>query len=143
MSRCDIKANCAICFAAIAGLAIALCVGLAGTRSAVAQGWSLGEEDWRPFVPWRADIAGRWRVHMPSREYCIMDFSGAPETGHGTVAAMGFCPPEFLSRPRWRREGDHVVIINRRGDLLADLALVGRGYLKGPIASGAYVSLIR
>jgi hypothetical protein len=124
----DAKAAiCAISLCAVSCLA----VGLFATERAAAQ-WT-----------GRADIAGRWRLHMPSGAYCIMGFSGAPETAHGTVAAMGFCPPLLLARPRWLRDGDRVVITDRRGDLLADLDVVGKGYLKGHIASGEYVSLNR
>ena len=124
------NAKAAICAISI-GAVSCLAVGLFGTAPVAAQ-WT-----------GRADMAGRWRLHMPSGAYCIMGFSGAPETAHGTIAAMGFCPPLFLARPRWLRDGDRVVITNRRGDLLADLDVVGKGYLKGQIATGEYVSLVR
>jgi hypothetical protein len=91
----------------------------------------------------RADIAGRWVLHMPSRAYCVMGFSGDPDGARGTIAANGFCPRLFLARPRWRRDGDQVVISNRRGEVLADLAVVGRGYLRVQIATGEDVSLTR
>src|SRR5580704_12788222 len=112
------NAKTAICAISIGAVSF-LAVGLFGTAPVAAQ-WT-----------GRADMAGRWRLHMPSGAYWIMGFSGAPETAHGTIAAMGFCPPLFLARPRWLRDGDHVVITNRRGDLLADLDVVGKGYLKG------------
>ena len=113
-------------FAAFAGVALSV---VAGNHA---------DADWM-----RADIAGRWLLHTPARGYCVMGFSGAPESAHGTVAAMGLCPPVFLSRPRWLRDGDRVVITNRRGDILADLDVVGRGYLKGQLATGEAVSLVR
>jgi hypothetical protein len=122
--------------AAICAMSCLLGSGLSGADRAAAE-WT------ERTAPWRADIAGRWRLHAPSRIYCIMGFSGAPETAHGTIAAMGFCPPLFLGRPRWQRDGDRVVITNRRGDILADLDVVGRGYLKGQLATGEAVSLVR
>jgi Protease inhibitor Inh len=123
------NAKAAVCAVSIG--AVSCLASLVGTERAAAQ-WT-----------GRADIAGRWRLHMPSGAYCIMGFSGAPETAHGTVAAMGFCPPLFLTHPRWLRDGDRVVITNRRGDALADLAVVGKGYLKGQIATGQPVMLVR
>src|ERR1700730_7309382 len=117
------NAKTAICAISI-GAVSCLAVGLFGTAPAAAQ-WT-----------GRADIAGRWRLHMPSGAYCIMGFSCAPETAHGTVAAVGFSQPLFGTRPPWLRDGDHVIITNRRGDLLADLDVVGKGYLKGHIATG-------
>ena len=118
------SATCALAF----GMALALS---GGDRAAA--GW------WTA----RADIAGRWLLHTPSRAYCVMSFSGAPDTAHGTVAAIGFCPRLFLARPRWRFDAGRVVIDNRHGGALAELAVVGRGWLKGQIATGEAVSLTR
>jgi protease inhibitor Inh len=100
-------------------------------------------EDWREVPVWRVDIAGRWVLRMSSGAYCVLGLSGAPEGDRGTVAANGFCPPLFLARPRWWFDAGRVVMTNRRGDVVADLALVGRNYLKGQIATGELVSLTR
>jgi hypothetical protein len=120
---------------AVVALALGLLVGvpfslLGGDRAAAA--WAA-----------RADIAGRWLLHTPSRAYCVMNFSGAPEGVHGTVAANGFCPRIFWARPRWWLEAGNVVIGRRHGNPLASLALVDRGHLRGQIATGEEVYLTR
>ena len=66
----------AMCCAAVLSVLVGLCLNLACSSPVVAQSWSLGEEDWKPVWTGRADIAGRWRLHAPSRIYCIMGFSG-------------------------------------------------------------------
>jgi hypothetical protein len=106
-------------------------LGLFGNDRAAAWWWSTAP----------ADVPGRWVLH--ARNYCVLSFSGAPDIPHGTVTAMGFCPPVFLSRPRWWfDDAGRVVIGHRHGDPLAVLE-VGRGRLEGQIATGETVSLIR
>jgi hypothetical protein len=130
------RTTSAACRAIVPGLALGLALGPALTLLAAdraAADWSTG----------RADIAGRWLLQTPSRSYCVMSFSGAPDGVRGTVAAMGFCPRVFLAHPRWWFDAGRVVIGRRHGEPLADLAVVGRGYLKGQIATGEAVSLTR
>jgi hypothetical protein len=128
ISTTTARAACAVALSLAIGLALTF---LAGDRAAA--DWSTG----------RADIAGRWLLQTPSRIYCVMSFSGSPDGVHGTVAAMGFCPRVFLAHPRWWFDAGRLVIGRRHGEPLADLAVVGRGYLKGQIATGEAVSLTR
>ena len=89
-----------------------------------------------------ADVPGRWVLHTASRSYCVLSFSGASDIPHGTVAAMGFCPQVFSGLPRWRLDAGRVVISNRHGDTLAELA-VSRARLDGQTATGEAVFLYR
>jgi hypothetical protein len=128
------KIACALGCAVVVGLSPVLPAAMSGPAVA---------EDWRPVPLWRVDIAGRWVLRMPRGAYCVLGLSGAPEGARGTVAANGFCPPLFLAQPRWWFDAGHVVIANHHGDVVADLTLVGRNYLKGQIATGEAVSLTR
>jgi hypothetical protein len=116
--------------------AVALGLGMAFTLLASDR----ADADWWTV---RADIPGRWLLHTESHIYCVVSFSGASDIPHGTVAAMGFCPRPLLSRPRWRFDADRVVISNRHGDVVADLAILGRTRLQGQIATGEEMSLTR
>ena len=88
------------------------------------------------------DIPGRWVLHAPGYRYCVLSFSGASYIPHGTVAAMGFCPQIFFGLPRWRLDAGYVVIRNRHGRTLVELA-VGRGRLDGQTATGEAILLVR
>ena len=114
----------------VAPCAIALCI--SGGDRAAAGGWT-----------GRADMAGRWHLHTPGGSYCVMSFSGSYDSDHGAIAAMGFCPRMFIARPRWRFDAGRVVISARHGDRLAELAVVGRGNLRGQTAAGEALSLTR
>jgi hypothetical protein len=64
-----------------------------------------------------------------------LGFSGAPDTPHGTVAAMGFCRQIFLGLPRWRLDAGRIVISNRHGRMLAEF-VGGRSRLAGQTVAG-------
>lgn len=91
----------------------------------------------------RADIAGRWVLRTPTHTYCVVDFSGSPETAFGSITVTGFCPWPFLGRPRWRYQDGHVVLRDRRGIVVADLTVSGRNLLAGETVSGEPVWLNR
>jgi Protease inhibitor Inh len=90
-----------------------------------------------------ADIPGRWVMRTPGRSRCVLGFSGAPDIPHGTIAAMGFCPQIFSALPRWRLDAGRVVITNRHGATLAELAVAATDRLEGQIATGEAVFLAR
>jgi len=55
---------------------------------------------------------------------------------------MGLCPQIFLGLPRWRLDAGRVVISNRHGRKMADLA-VGRDRLNGQTDTGEAIFLER
>src|SRR5215475_12194301 len=89
-----------------------------------------------------ADVPGRWMLRKATPGPCVLGFSGAPDIPHGTVAAMGFCPQMFIGLPRWRLDAGRVVISNRHGRALLELA-VGRDRLRGYAIGGEEVLLER
>src|SRR5215469_7824399 len=89
-----------------------------------------------------ADVPGRWMLRKATPGPCVLGFSGAPDIPHGTVAAMGFCPQIFLGLPRWRLDAGRIVISNRHGRKMADLA-VGRDRLNGQTDTGEAIFLER
>jgi len=89
-----------------------------------------------------ADVPGRWMLRKATAGPCVLGFSGAPDIPHGTIAAMGFCPQIFFGLPRWRLDAGYVVIRNRHGRTLVELA-VGRGRLDGQTATGEAILLVR
>lgn len=91
----------------------------------------------------RADIAGRWVLRTPTHTYCVMDFSGSPETATGSITVTGFCPRALLGRPRWRYQDGHVVVNDHRGFLVADFIVDGRNLMAGGLAGGESVWLNR
>jgi Protease inhibitor Inh len=90
------------------------------------------------------DIPGPWelRTSIFGRSNCVLSFSGAPGIAHGTVTATGFCPQIFAALPQWRIDAGRVVISNRQGDTLAELA-AGYGHLDGRTVTGQAISLTR
>ena len=93
-------------------------------------------------APSLTDVPGRWQLRKTGRGPCVLSFSGASDIPPGKVAAMGFCPQIFIGLPRWRLDAGRVVISNRHGRKLAQLA-VGRDRLSGQTANGEAVLLER
>ena len=81
-------------------------------------------------------------MHKVTTGPCVLSFSGAPDMLRGTVAAMGFCPQMFIGLPRWRLDAGRLVISNRHGRRVVELA-VSRDRLRGHTIGGEEILLER